>query len=67
MHAFCHGMIVNAMDAIHQIFANWKHLTNYFFKANAYIKTIDSFKLDCIKIKSLPINPLGLVKTQWHI
>jgi hypothetical protein len=55
-------MIVNAMDAIHQIFANWKHLTNYFFKANAYIKTIDSFKLDCIKIKSLPINPTASEK-----
>jgi hypothetical protein len=54
MHAFCHGMIVNTMDAIHQIFANWKRLTNYFVKANCYIKTIDSFKLEWIKIKSLP-------------
>jgi hypothetical protein len=54
MHGFCHGMIVNTMDANHQIFANWKRLTNYITKANCYIKTIDSFKLDWIKIKSLP-------------
>ncbi len=54
MHAFCHSIIVEVMNAIHQIFAHSRRMTNYFEFANVLCKRLASFNLEWLKIKSLP-------------
>lgn len=54
MHAFCHGMVVDTMNAKHQVLAKWRLLTNYIEITNVMLSTIASFNLEWLKIKKLP-------------
>ena len=54
MHCFCHGICVDCMNALHQVLAKWRLLTNYIEVTNATLSAIASFGLEWLKVKRLP-------------
>ena len=54
MHCFCHGVIVDCMNALHEVLAKWKRLTNYIEVTNETLSAISLFNLEWLKVKRLP-------------
>ena len=54
LHGLCHEMILDVMSIIHQVFKKYKNMASFIEYANQILETVCAFRLDFMKLKSLP-------------
>ena len=54
MHGLAHGIIPDVMDILHTILSHHKKFTAFVAFANPILHDVASFRLDYVKVKSLP-------------